>query len=129
MMPAHDHTSRVTFSVPTVTIDPETGYFVNIDEIRDVEYPALAETTYLDHAGTTLYAKSLIDSYSRELTSKLFGNPHSASASSQLSSRRIDDYLLQTPLPPSSLSEMHFETISMASDTGTTANPIPVLWA
>ncbi|EHY51886.1 Molybdenum cofactor sulfurase [Exophiala dermatitidis] len=95
MMPAHDHTSRVTFSVPTVTIDPETGYFVNIDEIRDVEYPALAETTYLDHAGTTLYAKSLIDSYSRELTSKLFGNPHSASASSQLSSRRIDDVRFQ----------------------------------
>ncbi|EXJ96399.1 selenocysteine lyase [Capronia coronata CBS 617.96] len=79
----------------TVTIDPDTGYFVNLDDIRDIEYPALAETTYLDHAGTTLYAKSLIEAYSRELTGNLFGNPHSASASSQLSSRRIDDIRLQ----------------------------------
>lgn len=53
------------------------------------------DTTYLDHAGTTLYAKSLIESFSRDLTENLFGNPHSASAASQLSSRRIDDTRLQ----------------------------------
>ncbi|KAK4940480.1 hypothetical protein LTR10_019464 [Elasticomyces elasticus] len=80
---------------PVASIDPDTGLFTNIDHIREAEYPALASTTYLDHAGTTLYAKSLIDAYSRELTQNLFGNPHSASASSQLSSRRIDDVRLQ----------------------------------
>ncbi|KAI1614287.1 selenocysteine lyase [Exophiala viscosa] len=77
------------------TIDPDTGLITNIDKVREAEYPSLASTTYLDHAGTTLYAKSLIDAYSRELTQNLFGNPHSASASSQLSSRRIDDVRLQ----------------------------------
>ncbi|KIX97788.1 uncharacterized protein Z520_06566 [Fonsecaea multimorphosa CBS 102226] len=72
-------------------IDPETGYITNIDDIREAEYPQLKDTTYLDHAGTTLYAKSLIQKYAEDLTGNLFGNPHSASASSQLSSRRIDD--------------------------------------
>lgn len=46
---------------------------------------------YLDHAGTTLYAKSLMDSFAADMTSHLFGNPHSASASSQSSMARIDD--------------------------------------
>lgn len=51
----------------------------------------VTETTYLDHAGTTLYARSLVSAISHELTTNLFGNPHSGSSSSQLSSRRIDD--------------------------------------
>ena len=50
-----------------------------------------SDTTYLDHAGTTLYPKSLIDAFSRDMMSNLFGNPHSASSSSQLSTSRIDD--------------------------------------
>lgn len=53
------------------------------------------DTTYLDHAGTTLYAKSLIDSFSRDLTGNLYGNPHSMSASSQLSAQRVDDIRLR----------------------------------
>ncbi|KAL4902226.1 molybdenum cofactor sulfurase [Aspergillus multicolor] len=53
------------------------------------------DTTYLDHAGTALYAKSLIDSFSRDLISSLYGNPHSMSASSQLSSQRVDDIRLR----------------------------------
>lgn len=82
-------------SGPVATVDATTGYITNIDEIRRTDYPALSDTVYLDHAGTTLYPKSLIEAYSHELTSNLFGNPHSASASSQLSSRRIDDVRLQ----------------------------------
>ena len=80
---------------PVVSIDQETGYFTNIQEIRDLQYPQLATTTYLDHAGTTLYAKSLIETFSEDLTQGLYGNPHSASASSQLSTRRIEDARLQ----------------------------------
>jgi molybdenum cofactor sulfurtransferase len=49
------------------------------------------ETTYLDYAGTTPYAKSMIESFSRDLTSNLFGNPHSMSLSSQNSTQRTDD--------------------------------------
>lgn len=56
-------------------------------------YPA--GVTYLDHAGTTLYPKSLIDDFSRDMMSSLLGNPHSASSSSQLSTRRIEDVRLR----------------------------------
>ncbi|PLB54656.1 molybdenum cofactor sulfurase [Aspergillus steynii IBT 23096] len=71
------------------------GYKEDVDLIREREYPHLKDTTYLDHAGTTLYAKSLIESFSRDLTSNLFGNPHSMSSSSQLSTQRIDDIRLR----------------------------------
>jgi molybdenum cofactor sulfurtransferase len=52
-------------------------------------------TTYLDHAGTTLYAKSLIERFSADMMSNLYGNPHSASNSSQLTTRRIEDTRLR----------------------------------
>ena len=55
----------------------------------------LAGATYLDHAGTTLYPKSLIDAFSNDMMSSLLGNPHSASSSSQLSTRRIEDVRLR----------------------------------
>ena len=74
----------------------ETGYIDNIEQIRSQEYPSLASTTYLDHAGTTLYTKSLIQAYSQDLTGNLFGNPHSGSTASQLSTRRIEDIRLQS---------------------------------
>ena len=79
----------------TAEVDSATGYIKNIERLREVEYPSLRETVYLDHAGTTLHAKSLIEKFASELTGKLFGNPHSASASSQLSTGRIDDTRLQ----------------------------------
>ncbi|PGH10257.1 molybdenum cofactor sulfurtransferase [Blastomyces parvus] len=66
-----------------------------IEDIREREYPSLKKTTYLDHAGTTLYAASLIDAFSQEMKANLFGNPHSASSSSQLSTRRVDDARLR----------------------------------
>ena len=71
------------------------GYSEPVEQLREREYPALQGTTYLDHAGTTLYAKSLVDSFSHDLTTNLLGNPHSMSASSQLSARRIDDIRLR----------------------------------
>jgi molybdenum cofactor sulfurtransferase len=55
----------------------------------------MSGTTYLDHAGTTLYAKSLIERFSADMISNLYGNPHSASNSSQLTTRRIEDIRLR----------------------------------
>ncbi|KAL4996899.1 molybdenum cofactor sulfurase [Aspergillus recurvatus] len=72
-----------------------SGYSENVDLIREREYPLLKDTTYLDHAGTTLYANSLIHSFSRDLTGNLYGNPHSMSASSQFSTQRVDDIRLR----------------------------------
>ena len=83
-------------------------YDAEIELMREHEFPMLKgsetrahnstkkllispDTTYLDHAGTTIYPRSLIDAFSKDMMSNLFGNPHSASSSSQLSTTRIDD--------------------------------------
>lgn len=87
------------------------SYTENIEQIRKQEYPFLAglshrphatqndleradftkDVAYLDHAGTTLYAKSLIEQFSEDLKTNLLGNPHSASPSSRLSTHRVED--------------------------------------
>lgn len=46
---------------------------------------------YLDHAGTTLYSSSLIREYLAELSGNLYGNPHSESRSSRLSTARVQE--------------------------------------
>ena len=47
-------------------------------------------TTYLDHGGTTIYAKSVVERIARDLNANVFGNPHSASPASNLSTLRIE---------------------------------------
>ena len=61
-----------------------------IEHMRKDEYPVLQDALYLDHAGTTLYSKRLMDRFHNNMTSTLFGNPHSASPSSQAATQRID---------------------------------------
>ncbi|KAK0632825.1 pyridoxal phosphate-dependent transferase [Immersiella caudata] len=71
------------------------GYNGAVERFRDDEYPMLRGAVYLDHAGTTLYCKSLMERFTRDMMSNLFGNPHSASASSQLSTSRVEDTRLR----------------------------------
>ncbi|KAF2178553.1 PLP-dependent transferase [Zopfia rhizophila CBS 207.26] len=75
-------------------VDP-VKYDHTIEELREREYPMLQGTTYLDHAGTTLYAKSTIERFSADMVSNLYGNPHSASTPSQLTARRVEDVRLR----------------------------------
>ena len=110
------------------------GYYSEIDAIREKEFPMLqgrlAElrmlgsrnshfltgVTYLDHAGTTLYPKSLIDEFSKDMMSSLLGNPHSASSSSQLSTRRIEDLRLRV-LRFFKADPDHFDLVFVANAT------------
>ncbi|OHF01279.1 MOSC N-terminal beta barrel domain-containing protein [Colletotrichum orchidophilum] len=71
------------------------NYNSQVEQLRDREYPMIKDSIYLDHAGTTLYAKCLIERFSAELMSNLLGNPHSASSSSQYSTSRIEDTRLR----------------------------------
>ncbi|RAH79090.1 PLP-dependent transferase, partial [Aspergillus japonicus CBS 114.51] len=66
------------------------------DALREKEYPMLRDETYLDHTGTTLYAQSALTSFMNEMSSNLFGNPHSDSRSSRLSTERVDEIRKQT---------------------------------
>ncbi|KAJ2989117.1 hypothetical protein NUW58_g3632 [Xylaria curta] len=67
------------------------AYNDRIEAIRKEEFPMLNDSIYLDHAGTTLYSKSLMDSFTADMVANLFGNPHSASASSQYTMSRIEN--------------------------------------
>ena len=73
-------------------------------------------TTYLDHAGTTLYPKSLMEDFSKEMVSNLLGNPHSSSASSQLTSRRVGDIRLKV-LHFFNANPDHFDLVFVANAT------------
>ena len=87
-------------------------YNKNIETFRELEYPMLrgqylqipskrpssyllTDAIYLDHAGSTLHSKSLMERFMTDMMSNLYGNPHSASPSSQMSTNRIEDIRLK----------------------------------
>ncbi|KAI0908110.1 molybdenum cofactor sulfurase [Ustulina deusta] len=71
--------------------DKPMAYNNRIEALRIEEFPMLHDGIYLDHAGTTPYSKSLVANFAAEMTANLFGNPHSASASSQCTMSRIEN--------------------------------------
>lgn len=75
--------------------DDPMAYDAYIEEMRKTQYPMLGETVYLDHAGTTLYSKALMDRFHADMVGNLLGNPHSASQSSQQSTQIVEDVRLQ----------------------------------
>jgi molybdenum cofactor sulfurtransferase len=80
--------SSVSESIPCSKVSYSYLGYVPVDSV-------LPGTIYLDHAGTTLYAKSLIERFSADMISNLYGNPHSASDSSQRTTHRIDNTRLR----------------------------------
>ncbi|KAK3341632.1 pyridoxal phosphate-dependent transferase [Lasiosphaeria hispida] len=92
------------------------GYNAAVERFRDDEYPMLQGSVYLDHAGTTPYAKSLMDRFAQDMTANLFGNPHSASASSQLSTSRIEDIRLRV-LQFFNADPLEFDVVFVANAT------------
>ncbi|RIA94014.1 pyridoxal phosphate-dependent transferase [Glomus cerebriforme] len=66
------------------------GYNGKIDQIREEEYPQLKNEIYLDHTGATTFARSAVVNFNNDILTNLYGNPHSNSPSSRLSSMRIE---------------------------------------
>ncbi|XP_050223530.1 molybdenum cofactor sulfurase isoform X2 [Mercurialis annua] len=56
----------------------------SIDEIRATEFKRLEQngTVYLDHAGATLYSELQMEAVFKDLSSNVYGNPHSQSEAS-----------------------------------------------
>ncbi|KAK0392464.1 hypothetical protein NLU13_1959 [Sarocladium strictum] len=94
----------------------EVQYDAAIEALRRTEYPSIQDSTYLDHAGTTLPSRSLMETFGRELTQTLYGNPHSASSPSQLSSCRIEDVRLAL-LSFLGADPRHFDLVFVANAT------------
>ena len=74
------------------------------------------DVTYLDHAGTTLYSRSLIESFSTEMLNSLVGNPHSASSSAMSMAYRVD-YVRTRVLKLFKADAVHFDVIFVANAT------------
>lgn len=71
---------------------------------------------YLDHGGTTIYARSLIDSFARRMSSNLYGNPHSANGPAKLSGQMVDDIREKT-LSFFGADPKHFDLVFTANAT------------
>ncbi|CAL9145333.1 unnamed protein product [Musa hybrid cultivar] len=76
----------------------------DIDEIRASEFKRLQGLVYLDHAGATLYSEAQIEAVAKDLTSSVYGNPHSQSDSSlatcdiiSAARQQVLDYLNASP--------------------------------
>ena len=73
--------------------------------------------TYLDHAGATLYSESQLEAHVSNLTTNLYGNPHSQSPSSQTCTAAVDharDSILQFFGTDSS----HYDVVFTSGCTG-----------
>ncbi|KAF4312867.1 Aminotransferase class V/Cysteine desulfurase [Botryosphaeria dothidea] len=71
-------------------------YNSEIEGLIDEEYPSLKGVTYLDHGGSAIPAKSLLQHVASDLSTHLYGNPHSTSTPSALAGRRVEEVREQT---------------------------------
>ncbi|KAL1621972.1 hypothetical protein SLS56_008983 [Neofusicoccum ribis] len=72
--------------------------------------------TYLDHGGSTIPAKSLLDEVAADLSSNLYGNPHSACTPAELSGRRVDE-IREQALRFFNADPEHFDLVFVANAT------------
>lgn len=88
----HERDYQTDFTTPASSESgPDDMQPDDVEDFRDREYPQLKGKTYLDHGGTTLYAKSLVEEFSADLIANLYGNPHSASTPSAIAGHRVDE--------------------------------------
>ncbi|KAK3578357.1 hypothetical protein CHS0354_039070 [Potamilus streckersoni] len=66
------------------------AYNENIENIRELEFPALKDVTYADHVGATLVARRHLEAFHKDLLGNIYGNPHSRSPSSHLTTDSVD---------------------------------------
>jgi selenocysteine lyase/cysteine desulfurase len=61
-----------------------------LDDLRQREYPHLAQHVYLDYTGGGVYAASQIRQHQQVLLSNTFGNPHSSNPTSMLATEKVE---------------------------------------
>ncbi|EDN99989.1 hypothetical protein SS1G_02848 [Sclerotinia sclerotiorum 1980 UF-70] len=82
------------------------AYNRQVEAFREEEYPMMR----------AIYAKSLIDKFSKEMVGNLFGNPHSASAPAQLSGFVVDS-VREKALKFLGADPAHFDLVFTANAT------------
>ncbi|KAG8408399.1 hypothetical protein J3459_017810 [Metarhizium acridum] len=63
----------------------------NAEAVRAAEYPMLQGQVYLDHAGATILSPSAMEETWQDMRNNVYGNPHSESPSSKLSTRLVEE--------------------------------------
>ncbi|XP_061601719.1 molybdenum cofactor sulfurase isoform X2 [Cololabis saira] len=66
------------------------GHGGNFREVVEQEFCRIKGVTYLDHAAATLYPESLLRDYFRDISSHVYGNPHSHNPSSTLTHDTVE---------------------------------------
>ncbi|KAG8164819.1 hypothetical protein KVR01_005094 [Diaporthe batatas] len=98
------------------SIADESFYPLPVKRIRETEYPHMKKGIYLDHSGTTIYARTLIESFANHMLSNLYGNPHSANAPAELSGHVVDS-VRQKVLSFFGADPRHFDLVFTANAT------------
>lgn len=93
-----------------------SAYDGYISKMRRNEYPMLKDITYLDHGGTTLAPKSLLDMFSSEMQATLLANPHSDSQNPSTSALIVEETRLEV-LKMFSADPAHFDVVFTANAT------------
>ncbi|KXT10259.1 hypothetical protein AC579_6611 [Pseudocercospora musae] len=92
---ANDHQTFTAFGGTPIELliaerDSRSPIEDSMDLLRLLEYPQMLGKTYLDHAGTTPWAKSLINTYAASMADTLYGNPHSEHKPSRDADDRVE---------------------------------------
>ncbi|KAM6915860.1 molybdenum cofactor sulfurase [Xenentodon cancila] len=66
------------------------GYGRNFRDVVEQEFSRTKGLTYLDHAAATLYPESLLRDYFQDISSNVYGNPHSHNPSSTLTHDTVE---------------------------------------
>ncbi|KAK3337108.1 pyridoxal phosphate-dependent transferase [Cercophora scortea] len=61
-----------------------------VEAIREEQYPHMNNGVYMDHSGTTIYARATVERFAQRMYSNLYGNPHSASEPAKISGLMVD---------------------------------------
>ncbi|XP_024153562.1 molybdenum cofactor sulfurase [Oryzias melastigma] len=69
---------------------PHYGYGGNFEDLREREFQRMTGVIYLDHAAATLHPDSLLRDYFKDISSNVYGNPHSHSPSSRLTHDTVE---------------------------------------
>ncbi|XP_026997805.2 molybdenum cofactor sulfurase [Tachysurus fulvidraco] len=59
-------------------------------ELNRREFSRLKDITYLDHAGTTLFAESQVKAFYEDISRNIYGNPHSHNPSSKMTHDTVE---------------------------------------
>ncbi|XPS99846.1 Molybdenum cofactor sulfurtransferase [Ascochyta lentis] len=92
-------------------------YNKRIEIMRATEYPMLRGITYLDHGGTTLASKSLMDSFSTQMKSCILSNPHSDASKPSFSALMVEQTRLKV-LKLFNANPERFDVVFTANATG-----------